>query len=415
MLAGWRWQARWRCVGAFRGGIILITALTSFERVKAAVEHREADRVPFDLGGTTLTGINKKAYVNLRRFLGLQVDVEQVVIDDTMQQLALVEDDVRSRLKCDVRSVMPTASTKSPLLVPTHIEGSDYKFTDEWGLGWRMPLDGGLYFDMYKAPLAHVTTFEEIKNFPWNDPADSVRFTTIRERADGIVFEEKTAYILGRQFAGIFEIALWMRGFENFFSDLVSNPGMAEGLMDIILDLKYQYWEKALEAAGENVLLVAEADDLGTQERLLVSPKMYRKYIKPRHKKLVEFIKSRAKNKVYIFFHCCGAIADILPDLIECGIDILNPWQVSAHGMDTHEFKRNFGKDITIWGGGCDTQSILPRGTPQQVRDETKRRIEDLAPGGGFIFNPVHNIQGDVPPENIMAMWETWDMYGKYG
>jgi uroporphyrinogen decarboxylase len=388
--------------------------LTSFERVKAAVEHREADRIPFDMGGSTLTGINKNAYVRLRKHLGLTVDPNNIVIDDVMQQLALVEDDVRKLLKCDVRSVMPAPSMKSPLLVPIHTEENDYKFTDEWGLGWRMPLDGGLYFDMYKAPLKHAATLEDLKSFPWNDPGDPVRFETIRERGEKVVFEEKTAYILGRQFAGIFEIATWMRGFENFLSDLVLNPGFAESLMDIILELKYQYWEKALEAAGENVMLVAEADDLGAQDRLIISPKMYRKYIKPRHKKLVEFIKSKAQNKVYIFFHCCGAISDILPDIVECGIDILNPWQVSAKGMDTKEFKKNFGKDITIWGGGCDTQRILPYGTPQQVRDETKRRIDDLAPGGGFIFTPVHNIQGDVPPDNIMAMWETWEMYGNY-
>ena len=387
---------------------------TSFERVRAAIEHREADRIPFDLGGTTLTGINKNAYANLRKYLGLPLAEGGVIVEDVMQQLALVEDDVRKIFKCDVRSVMPADSTKSPLLIPIHIEGNDYKFTDEWGLGWRMPLDGGLYYDMYKAPLQNAATLQDFKEFHWNDPADPIRFETMKERAEKVVFGEKSAYILGRQFAGIFETAAWLRGFENFFSDLSLNPGFAEALMDIILELKYKYWEKALEAVGDNVLLVAEADDLGTQDRLIVSPKMYRKFIKPRHKKLVDFIKAKAKNKVYIFFHCCGAISDILPDIIECGIDILNPWQVSAKGMDTKEFKKNFGKDITIWGGGCDTQLILPHGTPQQVRDETKKRIEDLAPGGGFVFNPVHNIQGEVPPENIMAMWETWDQNCRY-
>ena len=389
-------------------------SLTSFERVKAAVEHREGDRIPFDLGGSTLTGIYKTTYFELRKYLGLPADESNVVVEDDMQQLAFVEDDVRQLLKCDVRSVMPNPSTRSPLVIPKHIEGTDTRFTDEWGLGWRMPLDGGLYFDMYKAPLEHITTFDEIKNFVWNDPTDSVRFATLKERADKVVFGEKNAYILGRQFAGIFETALWMRGMENFYHDLIFDPGMAEGLMDIILELKYQYWEKALEAVGDNVMLIAEADDLGSQDRLLISPKMYRRFIKPRHKKLVDFIKSHAKNKVYIFFHCCGAITDILPDIVECGIDILNPWQVSAKGMDTKEFKKNFGKDITIWGGGCDTQWVLPTGTPQQVRDETKRRIDDLAPGGGFIFSAIHNIQGEVPPENIMAMWETWNTYANY-
>lgn len=387
---------------------------TSFERVKAAVEHREADRIPYDLGGSTLTGINKKAYLNLRKFLGLPADENKIIIADEMQQLAVVEDDVRRLLKCDVRSVMPLPSRKSDVIVDRHVEGSDYKFTDEWGLGWRMPISGGLYFDMYKAPLVDATCYDDLKKFHWPDPVDSDRFTTLKEMADKVVFVEKTAYILGRHFAGIFETAAWMRGMENFMCDLALDPGFAEALMDIILELKYLYWEKALEAVGDNVLLISEADDLGSQDRLLISHEMYRKLIKPRHKKLIDFIKRKAKNKVYIFFHCCGAIADIIPDMIDCGIDILNPWQVSAKGMDTKEFKKNFGKDITIWGGGCDTQTILPYGTPEQVKEETKRRIEDLAPGGGFIFTPVHNIQGEVPPQNIIAMWETWNKYGSY-
>lgn len=383
--------------------------MTSFERVKAAVEHKEGDRIPFDLGGTTLTGINKKAYFNLRKYLGLPADKDKIIIDDVMQQLALVEDDVREILKCDARSVMPNPSEKSSLIVPMHEEDGNIKFTDEWGLGWRMPLDGGLYFDMYKAPLADVESLEDIKKFPWNDPEDPVRFSGLKEEADRIVHEEKTAYLLGRQFAGIFETAAWMRGMENFMVDLMMNPGMAEGLMDIILDMKFRYWNKALEEVGKNVLLITEADDLGSQDRLLVSPDLYRKYIKPRHKKLMEFIKQKAQNKVYIFFHCCGAIFDIVPDLIESGIDILNPWQINAKGMDTKKFKLEYGNDMTIWGGGCETQEILPYGTPKQVKEDTKKRIDDLAPGGGFIFNPVHNIQGEVPPENIIAMWEVWN------
>ena len=393
------------------------TEWTSFERIKAAVEHREPDRIPFDLGGSTLTGINKKAYYNLRKYLGLKVpaSIEDIVIDDKMQQLALVEDDVRDILKCDARSVMPNASDSSPHIIPDHEEDGDIRFTDEWGLGWRMPLDGGHYFDMYKAPMAHIETYDELKKWKWNDPTDPARFVGMREQADKIVFEEKTAYLLGRQFAGIFETSLWLRGIENFMVDLALNPDFAEALLDIIVEMKLQYWEKALEEVGNNVLLVTEADDLGAQNGLLISEDMYRKFLKPRHKRIHEFIKRKAQNKVYIFFHCCGAIYSIVPDLIESEIDILNPWQVNAASMgDTAKFKKEFGKEMTIWGGGCDSQRILNMGNPLEVREETKRRIDDLAPGGGFIFNPVHNIQGEVPPENIMAMWETLQENSKY-
>jgi len=167
----------------------------------------------------------------------------------------------------------------------------------------------------------------------------------------------------------------------------------------------------ALDVVGDNVLVISEADDLASQNSLLVSANMYRQFIKPRHKKLFSYIKSKAQNKVYIFYHTCGAVKELIPDLIEAGVDILNPVQVNAKGMDSKELKKLFGKDITFWGGGVDTQHILPHGTPQEVRDETKRRIEDLAPGGGFIFNPVHNVQRDVPPENYMAMWETLQEY----
>ena len=157
------------------------------------------------------------------------------------------------------------------------------------------------------------------------------------------------------------------------------------------------------------------ADDLGAQDSLLVSLDMYKKLIWPYHKTLFEFIKKRAKSKVYIFFHNDGAIYETLPLLIEAGVDIINPWQVNCRGMDdTAKFKREFGKDLTIWGGSCDTQKALPFGTPQDVRDETRRRIEDLAPGGGFVFAPIHVIQGEVPPLNIIAWWETLQEYGDY-
>ena len=255
----------------------------------------------------------------------------------------------------------------------------------------------------------------DLAKYKFPDPLDPGRYEGMVARANELMNRKQVAYVLGRNAPGIFEIALWMRGFENFYCDLVANQPFAEALLDIIMEVKMKYWARALELLGPNVMIISEADDLASQNRCLVSPELYRKLIKPRHTKLFSFIKKHAQVPVKIFYHSCGAITELLPDLIESGIDILNPVQVSAAGMDTKELKKRFGKDLTFYGGGVDTQHVLPHGTPQEVRDEVKRRIDDLAPGGGFIFNTVHNIQADVPPENIMAMWETVRECGVYG
>jgi uroporphyrinogen decarboxylase len=183
--------------------------------------------------------------------------------------------------------------------------------------------------------------------------------------------------------------------------------------MDRVLELKINYFDTLLTEIGDQVHIVRELDDLGSQQGLLISPEMYREFIKPRQKKLFDFIKRKAPG-VKILFHSCGSVYEIIPDLIEVGADILNPVQVTAASMDSLKLKKEFGSEITFWGGGVDTQEILPRGTAQQVRDEVKRRIDDLAPGGGFVFATVHNIQEDVPIENIIALLETLREYGIY-
>ena len=385
---------------------------TSYERVKAALEHREADRVPFDLGGSVLTGMNRITYEKLRKYLGLPK--KEVEIYDVMQQLARIDDDVIERLKIDVRCVDPSPPAQRGLAKDISRDGDYYHMNDEWGIEWRMPVDGGHYFDMVTPSMKDVTTIEEIENFPWNDPLDDARFATMKQRADHFVFEEKRAYILGRQYAGIWETALWMSGFEKFFTDMALNKKFAHAFMEKITELKMQYWGKALDTVGENVLIVSEADDLATQRNLLCSTRMYKNLVHPYHKKLFSFIKERAQAKVYIFYHTCGACKPLIPYLIEEGVDILNPVQVSAEGIDTKELKQEFGKDLTFWGGGVDTQHVLPFGSPQEVKDEVKRRIDDLAPDGGFVFNTVHNVQSDVSPENYMAMWEALQEYGVY-
>ncbi|HHX39807.1 MAG TPA: hypothetical protein GX715_07565, partial [Armatimonadetes bacterium] len=218
------------------------------------------------------------------------------------------------------------------------------------------------------------------------------------------------AVILGGVCSGLTEMSLWLRGYEQFFTDLVADRPMAEVMLDLILETKLRYWERALAEVGDLVDIAMEGDDLGMQQCLLMNPRVYRELVKPRQAQLFSHIKKQAP--VFVFYHTCGSVVEILPDLIEVGVDILNPVQVSAAGMDTRRLKAEFGRDIVFWGGGVDTQRVLPHGTPQEVRDEVRRRIDDLAPGGGFVFNTVHNIQADVPPENILAMWETLQEYG---
>ncbi len=386
--------------------------MTSYERVKMALEHKEADKIPFDLGATVLTGMNIGLYERLRDFLGLP-KVERHIIDTT-QQLSYIHEDVIERLKVDVRCVDPLPPNDKGYTVAPHQDGKHSKFIDEWGIEWKMPLEGGHYYDMVGFPLADAEDFSDLKDYKWPNPVDPGRFDTMKSRADKFVFENKQAYVLGRFCAGIWEMGLWTNGYEKFFCDMAVNEDYVHNLLAKVTDLKMQYWEKALEEVGENVLIVSEADDLATQISTLISPEMYKELVSPYHKKLYDFMRKKAKVPIHIFYHTCGAVKELIPCLIEEGVDILNPVQVSATGMDTKELKKEFGKDITFWGGGIDTQVILPTGSVQQVKDEVKRRIEDLAVDGGFIFNTVHNAQNDVPVENYYAMWETLQEYGLY-
>ncbi|MBT3244142.1 MAG: hypothetical protein HN352_13420 [Bacteroidetes bacterium] len=381
--------------------------MTSHERVITALSHNEPDRIPFDLGGTMVSGININALRKLRNFLQLQGEPE---IKDVITQMAHTGQDVIDLLRVDVKNVGPKIPPANRLKDLGRKDGYHY-LEDEWSMQWRMPLSGGMYYDLHRSPLAHVESIADVEKFPWPDALHPFRYANLKKEADEIVIGEQKAYVLGRMSSGMWEHAMWMTGYEKFMMDMYMNPGVIKAIMEKILEVKMQYWERALEAVGENVMVASCADDLGTQTGLLISLDMYKEQIWPYHKRLFEFIKKKAQSDIKIFFHNDGAIMETIPLLIEAGVDILNPFQVNCTGMDTKEFKRLWGKDLTIWGGSCDSQKVLPYGTVQEVKDETKRRIDDLAPGGGFIFAPIHVIQDGVPPENIMAWWEVLDSY----
>ena len=379
--------------------------MTSRQRLLTALNHKEPDRIPYDLDGTNQSGIHHIAYRNLLSYLGIRKD--EITICDPIQQLAHVHEDVLEKLKVDTRIIYPKDPSNWKLNIEEDKEGK--YFIDQYGIKWTMH-KGGFYFDPTGHPLTEGS-IEELNNHPFPDPSDKKRIEGLKEVARG--FRERGFPVnMMSMSGGFFEAPFWLRGFENFYCDLAGNPRYACSLMDKLLEIEMGYWDLVLSELGDYIDIALTANDLGGQDGPVISPSMYRKYIKPRQKKLNSFIKNK-KSSIYIFFHCCGSIYDLLPDLIETGIDIINPVQVSAAKMNTKRLKKEFGDALTFWGG-IDTQEILPYGTPQEVKDEVKRRIDDLAPGGGFVLTSVHNIQADVPPENIMAMWETLQEYGKY-
>ena len=381
--------------------------MNSRERVLKAINFTEPDHIPFDLGGTYLSTINVSAYKNLRKYLGLSN--ENVRIGLTTEQLVLVDEDIADRFETDVRLVVP--GDASDYEIKFRDEGRYEAFTDEWGIGRPMPKDGGLFYDMYFHPLSEVESLEELKKYPFPNPIDDSRFTNLRSRAEEAAAKDK-AVTLGGPCAGIVEMYMWTRGYEQFYVDLAWNQEFVTYMLNRLVEYKSKYWKRALEEVGDLVDIVIECDDLGLQNSLMLSPTAYRKLIKPYHKKLFHLIKDQAPVK--IFFHSCGSIRPIIGDLIDAGIDILNPIQISAKGMDPLELKKEFGKDLVFWGGGVETQRILNYGTTQEIKDNVKQNIDALAPGGGFVFAAVMQIQADVPPENIIAMWEAWKENGVY-
>ena len=381
--------------------------MNSRDRTWKALSHQEPDRVPFDLGGTGLSTIHVTAYQNLRRYLN--VPQTEARVGFVAEQLVLVDEDVAGRLQTDIRPVLPGLS--SAFEYTFRDEGAYEAYTDEWGIGWRKPQDGGFYYDMYYHPLANADSLDELKAYPFPDSLDNQRFATLRSQAQVAVSKGKAVALAG-PCAGIAEVYSWLRGYEQYYIDLAINKSNVAYMLDRLVDFKCAFWERALQEVGDLVDVVIEADDLAGQRSLLMSPDTYRSLIKPRHRRLFSFIKEQAPAK--LFFHSCGAVRPLIPDFIDAGIDILNPVQVSAAGMDLHELKQEFGRDLVFWGGGVDTQGVLGRGTAEEVKQDVRRNVEALAPGGGFVFAAVHDIQADVPPENIMAMWEAWKAYGGY-
>ena len=382
--------------------------MNSRERIIAAINHREADRIPFDLGSTFTSGIHVHAYHQLRKALNLPIPEKEYEFLCLDEQIVFVDEPFKKKLNIDTEAVLP--GNPSNWMLHMEDRGDHLFFVNEWQMGLKKPKDGGLYYDVVEHPLASAG-IEDLKRFDWPDPKDPARFLSLEEDVEKAA-QTGRAVIMNNFCAGIIEISAWLVGYERLFSSLLLEQDFIEALFDRILGLKMAYWETVLQKVGDRIDVVVESDDLGEQRQLLMSPRIYRKLIKPRHKQLYDLI--HAHTPARLFLHSCGAIYDLIPDLIEIGVDIINPVQINAPNMDSAKLKAEFGKDLVFWGGAVNPQATLNHGTPQQVRDETRRNIENLAPGGGFVFAAVHNIQPSIPTENILAMWETLQKYGLY-
>ena len=381
--------------------------MNSRERVKLALNHKEADHIPLDIGGTGVSQIHITAYRNLREYLNLPERKPKIII--LAEQLAEVEPDIADRLETDFVFLLPPPPSNFEVVF--HDEGNYEAFTDEWGIGWKKPKKGGFYYDMYHHPLAKAETLADFKAYNLPDPLDDDRYKNLRRNAEAAREQDK-AVVLAGPGSGILELYTWLRGFEQFYIDMALNHEFVGYMLDRLVEFKQAYWKRALVELGNLVDVVCEHDDLAGQKALLFSPETYRKLLKPRQKQLFGYIKQQAPAK--LFYHTDGAVRPLIGDLIDVGIDILNPVQFTAANMNLKELKQEFGRDLSFWGAGVDTQGVLGSGTPEEVREDVKCNIEALAPDGGFVFATVHDIQANVPPENIMAMWEAWKEYGRY-
>lgn len=384
--------------------------MTSRERLIKALNFEEADRLPCDIGATTVSSITRIAYENALSAKGLNPVFEDINDFDPIQQIVQPVHSIREELGIDTHRI-GAQRLAGPEVIAPHLEDGVYHLKDQFGCFWDFNPETDFYYNIKNAPLKEYETIEEGVDqyrFPKVSDAEADIIAVLNRQAGNI---RELGLVADRNAAGITEVAFRIRGYEEFFIDMALDPDGASLLMEKILEYKLEYWSFFAAYAknkglDKEILVAVECDDLGTQDSLLFSPEMIQSRVMPLQKRLVKHIKSVLPG-VKVMYHSDGAIFDLIPDFIDMGIDILNPVQFTAAGMDLARLKKEYGKEIVFWGGGVDTQDTLPHGTPAEVADEVKRNIDIMAPGGGFVFAAVHNIQADVPADNFWAMWDT--------
>jgi uroporphyrinogen decarboxylase len=400
--------------------------VTSRERVLAALDHREPDRVPIDLSGHRSSGISALLYPRLRELLGLPP--AEVRVYDPIQQLAIVDQDVLERFAVDTLELGRGFALEERHWREWALPDGSPACMPAWALPAREPgrwvlkseskrvlgqmVDGSQYFEQTSWPLAEDPGMDPrdamaeclwtaVGSPPGPLAAGEAGLRLLREGARALRRGSERA-VLGLFGGNLVEMGQFLFGMDRFLYMLAAEPRTVHRFLDRVLEIHLENLERFLGAAGDCLDIVVFGDDMGMQTGPQFSPAMYREFFKPRHARMWARAKQLAPVKVKL--HCCGGVRELLPDLIDAGLDAINPVQTSCAGMEPAGLKRDFGADLVFWGGGCDTQEVLPRAAPQEVRAHVRERVRVLSPGGGFVFQQVHNILAFVPPENVVAM-----------
>jgi len=397
----------------------------SRERVLTTCNHREPDRVPIDFSGHPSSGIAALAYATLREYLGLPK--KTLYVYDPIQQLAIVDDDVLDKFGIDAINMARgfalgeeswanwTLPDGTPCKIPAWAlpqkEGRRWTFRSQSGRVIAHMPEEALYFEQTYFPLADeygpTNILQAMQESMWHvmtcPPGPWVDFNQLREGAKQLRQTTDRA-ILGGFGGNLLECGQFLYRNDNFFMLLAAEPQKAHKFLDGLVEIYMPRLDKFLAAVGEYIDIIRFGDDLGMQSGPQVSPRMYREFFKPRHKLMWNRAKQLANVKVML--HCCGGVRELLPDLIDAGLDAINPVQISCRGMNAAELKSEFGRDLVFWGGGCDTQTVLPQAAPDAVRQHVREQVKILRSGGGFVFQQVHNVLANVPPENVVAMFD---------
>lgn len=404
--------------------------MTSRERVLAALNHREPDRVPIDLSGHRSSGISAIAYNKLRKHLGLPI--KPIRIYDIIQQLAIVDEDVLNFFSIDTIElgrafaledacwedwVLPDGTPcKVPIWALPEREANLWVIRSKSGRVIAVMPERGFYFEQAYYPFLEAADLNAISEAMYESIWCAVASPPgpLTEGPDGdkkltegarTLRSSSDRAVIGLFGGNLLELGQFLYRNDRFLMLLAENPRHAHKFLDRITEMHLTDLDRFLRAVGDHIDVILFGDDLGMQSGPQISPAMYREFFKPRHKLIWKRAKELADVKVML--HCCGSIRELIPDLIDAGLDAINPVQISSRGMGTRGLKTDFGEKLVLWGGGCDTQSILNNGTPEEVRQHVKEQVRILSPGGGFVFQQVHNILPDVPPKNIVAMFDS--------
>lgn len=378
--------------------------MTHRQRLLAALHHQEPDRIPLDFGTGGNTSPVPEVYEALTALYGIEYHLKLV---PHMMRLAVVDERILQALDIDTRPIY-----MNPVQEAIRTCNEPGYFYDEWGVKWKeFDANGVIYREPAESPLGQAS-IADLESYPWwPDPNDPRRYLGLKEQAQNLSTQTDYALVGCPAFNSVWERAYLLCGFNRMLESLVIDPDFAHAVFKKITGIITTSLEKYLSLVGPSLQVVKIGDDLGAQDNSLMSPAAYRKMIKPYHQEIFSLIKER--STAHVFLHSCGAVFKLLPDLIDAGVEILNPVQVSAKGMDTQVLKAEYGDRLTFWGA-IDTQHVLPHGTEEDVRQEVRRRIFDLGPGGGYVVAPVHNVQGDVPAKNVVAMYQEARQFGCY-